>query len=39
MTILTSLVKAYDRLPDAPPIGYSSEKIGYAVIPPKNNGL
>jgi len=31
MTILTSLVKAYDRLPDAPPIGYSSEKIGYAI--------
>ncbi|TPW32174.1 type I-C CRISPR-associated protein Cas8c/Csd1 [Martelella alba] len=31
MTILTSLVKAYDRLPDAPPIGYSSEKIGFAI--------
>lgn len=31
MTILSSLVRAYDRLPDAPPFGYSSEKIGIVV--------
>lgn len=31
MSILTSLVKAYDRLPDAPPFGYSSEKIGFVI--------
>ncbi|AMM84767.1 type I-C CRISPR-associated protein Cas8c/Csd1 [Martelella sp. AD-3] len=31
MTILASLVNAYDRLSDAPPIGYSSEKIGFVV--------
>ncbi len=28
MSILASLVRAYDRLPDAPAIGYSAEKIG-----------
>lgn len=31
MTILSSLAKAYERLPDAPPFGYSSEKIGFIV--------
>lgn len=31
MTILSSLAKAYDRLPDAPPFGYSSEKIGFVI--------
>jgi CRISPR-associated protein Csd1 len=31
MSILASLVKAYDRLPDAPPFGYSSEKIGFLI--------
>jgi len=31
MTILSSLAKAYERLPDAPPFGYSSEKIGVVV--------
>ena len=27
MSVLSSLVRAYDRLPDAPPFGYSKEKI------------
>jgi len=31
MSILASLVRAYDRLPDAPPFGYSLEKIGFAI--------
>ena len=31
MSILQSLVNAYDRLPDAPPFGFSSEKIGFAI--------
>lgn len=31
MSILASLVRAYDRLPDAPPFGYSSQNIGVLV--------
>ena len=31
MSILASLAKAYDRLPDAPPFGYSTEKIGFVI--------
>lgn len=31
MSILASLTRAYDRLPDAPPFGYSSEKIGFLI--------
>lgn len=31
MSILASLARAYDRLPDAAPYGYSSEKIGFVV--------
>ncbi|WP_237155131.1 type I-C CRISPR-associated protein Cas8c/Csd1 [Oryzibacter oryziterrae] len=31
MSILASLVRAYDRLPDAPPFGFSSEKIGFVI--------
>jgi len=31
MTILSSLVRAYERLPDAPPYGFSSEKIGFII--------
>lgn len=31
MSILASLVEAYDRLPDAPRPGFSSEKIGFAI--------
>lgn len=31
MSILASLIKAYDRLPDAPPFGYSMEKIGFVI--------
>lgn len=32
MSILASLVRAYERLPDAPPFGYSSEKIGFCIV-------
>ncbi len=31
MTILSSLARAYERLPDAPPYGFSSEKIGFII--------
>ena len=31
MSVLASLARAYDRLPDAPPFGYSTEKIGFLV--------
>jgi CRISPR-associated protein Csd1 len=31
VSILASLAKAYDRLPDAPPFGYSMEKIGFLI--------
>lgn len=31
MSLLASLVRAYDRLPDAPPFGFSMEKIGFCV--------
>ena len=32
MSLLASLVRAYDRLKDAPPYGFSSEKIGFCVV-------
>ncbi len=32
MSLLAALVHAYDRLPDAPPFGYSSERIGFCVV-------
>ncbi|MGD9919438.1 MAG: type I-C CRISPR-associated protein Cas8c/Csd1 [Paenirhodobacter sp.] len=32
MSLLAALVRAYDRLPDAPPFGYSAEKIGFCVV-------
>lgn len=32
MSMLASLVRAYDRLPDAPPFGFSMEKIGFCVV-------
>ncbi|AWD22348.1 type I-C CRISPR-associated protein Cas8c/Csd1 [Fuscovulum blasticum] len=32
MSLLSALAAAYDRLPHAPPYGYSSEKIGFCVI-------
>lgn len=32
MSLLAALVAANDRLPDAPPYGYSSEKISFCVI-------
>ncbi|CAN7285620.1 type I-C CRISPR-associated protein Cas8c/Csd1 [Rhizobium sp. LjRoot30] len=31
MSILASLARAYDRLPDAPPFGFSLEKIGFLI--------
>ncbi|MFM2278400.1 MAG: hypothetical protein RLZZ444_631 [Pseudomonadota bacterium] len=31
MTVLSALAKAYDRLPGAPPYGFSSEKIGFVI--------
>ena len=31
MSVLASLVRAYERLPDAPAFGYSMEKIGFLV--------
>lgn len=31
MSILAALARAYDRLPDAPPFGYSAEKIGWLI--------
>jgi CRISPR-associated protein Csd1 len=31
MSILASLAKAYERLPDAPPFGFSAEKIGFLI--------
>ncbi|WP_280954210.1 type I-C CRISPR-associated protein Cas8c/Csd1 [Kumtagia ephedrae] len=31
MSILASLARAYDRLPDAPPFGYSSQNVGVIV--------
>lgn len=32
MSMLASLVRAYDRLPEAPRFGFSSEKIGFCVV-------
>jgi CRISPR-associated protein Csd1 len=37
MSILASLAKAYERIPSAPPFGYSSERIGF-VISLNDNG-
>ena len=31
MSALASLVRAYERLPDAPAFGYSMEKIGFLI--------
>lgn len=31
MSVLASLARAYERLPDAPPFGFSSEKIGFVI--------
>jgi CRISPR-associated protein Csd1 len=31
MSILASLAKAYERIKDAPPFGYSAEKIGFLI--------
>lgn len=32
MSLLAALARAYDRLPDAPPYGFSSEKIGFCIV-------
>lgn len=32
MSLLAALSRAYDGLPDAPPYGFSSEKIGFCVV-------
>ena len=32
MSLIASLARAYDRLPDAPPFGFSSEKIGFCIL-------
>ena len=32
MSLLAALTRAYDRLPDAPPYGFSTEKIGYCAV-------
>ncbi|TMV87694.1 type I-C CRISPR-associated protein Cas8c/Csd1 [Thioclava sp. BHET1] len=32
MSLLAALTRAYDRLPDAPPFGYSAEKIGFCMV-------
>jgi len=32
MSPLAALTRAYDRMPDAPPYGFSSEKIGFCVV-------
>lgn len=32
MSLLASLVRAYERMEDAPPYGYSTEKIGFCVV-------
>jgi CRISPR-associated protein Csd1 len=37
LSALASLVRAYQRLPDAPALGYSMEKIGF-LVPLKADG-
>ncbi len=32
MSMLASLVRAYEQLPDAPPFGFSTEKIGFCLL-------
>lgn len=32
MSVLASLARAYARLPDAPPFGFSTEKIGFCIV-------
>lgn len=39
MSLLSALVAAYDRLPDAPPFGYSSEKIGFCLVLNKDGSV
>jgi CRISPR-associated protein Csd1 len=39
MSLISALVRGYDRLPDAPPYGFSSEKIGFCVILNPDGGV
>ena len=39
MSLLASLVRAYDRLPDAPPFGYAMAKIGFCVVLNENGSV
>lgn len=39
MSILASLVRAYERLPDAPPFGFSAEKIGFLISLNEDGGV
>ncbi|TRW97853.1 type I-C CRISPR-associated protein Cas8c/Csd1 [Paracoccus sp. M683] len=39
MSLLASLVRAYDRLSDAPPFGFSVEKIGFCVVLRPDGGV
>jgi len=32
MSMLASLVRAYERLPDAPPFGYAPQNIGFCIV-------
>ena len=32
MSLLAALARACDRLPNAPPYGFSSEKIGFCIV-------
>lgn len=39
MSILAALARAYDRLPNAPPFGFSSEKIGFVISLDDDGGV
>jgi CRISPR-associated protein Csd1 len=39
MSVLAALARAYARLPDAPPFGYSTEKIGFLVSLHEDGGV
>jgi len=39
LSILASLVRAYERSPDAPPFGYSDEKIGFLISLNEDGGV
>ncbi|MEO3388754.1 type I-C CRISPR-associated protein Cas8c/Csd1 [Mesorhizobium sp. CAU 1741] len=39
MTILASLAKAYERLPDAPPFGYARVEVGFCIVLQSNGNV